>query len=206
MYLSVKEWIEKVKTNMEELTPGFEDDVLQVGGLSIDKYISMKLPEAIASVLSIAPVYMTEAIDIRSVLKPVKNEDGSGRVFLPEDLLRMISFKMKGWSRPVTHFIDTQHPLYAFQNNQHMRGNCLKPVCVLTVADDGCAALDYYSLPSAVKVHEIESALYVPFPAEKEGGFDIHVRLIPSVSYTCAAIIYEIMGRSDMATVMNQRI
>ena len=101
MFLTTAQWIERVKTDMEELTPDWDNVVSQTGGADIDRYIRAKWPEALAQQLLIAPEYLCQGIDISTKLSPQMRQDGSGRVVLPKDMLRMLRFEMKGWRRPV---------------------------------------------------------------------------------------------------------
>ena len=45
MFLTTAQWIERVKTDMEELTPDWDNVVSQTGGADIDRYIRAKWPE-----------------------------------------------------------------------------------------------------------------------------------------------------------------
>ena len=49
MFLTTAQWIERVKTDMEELTPDWDNVVSQTGGADIDRYIRAKWPEALAN-------------------------------------------------------------------------------------------------------------------------------------------------------------
>lgn len=96
MFLTTSQWIERVKTDMEELTPDWDNVVSQTGGADIDRYIRAKWPEALAQQLLIVPEYLCQGIDISTELSPQMRQDGSGRVVLPKDMLRMLRFEMKG--------------------------------------------------------------------------------------------------------------
>ena len=60
-----------------------------------------------------------------AALLPQKNQDGSGVDSLPEDWKKMVSFKMKGWNRPVTEFLAEEDPLAVRQQNLFLRGGSL---------------------------------------------------------------------------------
>ena len=155
MFLTTAQWIERVKTDMEELTPDWDNVVSQTGGADIDRYIRAKWPEALAQQLLIAPEYLCQGIDISTKLSPQMRQDGSGRVVLPKDMLRMLRFEMKGWRRPVTHFLDNRHPMAEKQYNPYARGGTEKPVAIITTDDYGNTVLDYFSLPRYLYRHEI---------------------------------------------------
>lgn len=206
MKISTEELKIIVKTNMEELSPEWENEVLQTDAVGIERYIEAKLPEAIRLILMSASPSMEAAVPFDSALLPQKNQDGSGVVSLPDDWMKMVSFKMKGWNRAVTEFIAEEDPIAARQQNLFLRGGSLKPVCVIGHSSDGRLALFYYSLPAYVRVHEIEKALYLPLPKEVDGGYVFSCRLVPEVCYMCAALVYDILGRPDMAAVMKERV
>ena len=206
MFLTTSQWIERVKTDMEELTPDWDNVVSQTGGADIDRYIRAKGPEALAQQLLIAPEYLCQGIDISTELSPQMRQDGSGRVVLPKDMLRMLRFEMKGWRRPVTHFLDNRHPMAEKQYNPYARGGTEKPVAIITTDDYGNTVLDYFSLPPYLRRHEIKSATYLPVPQEKEGGYDLYPLLGDSTCYLCAALVYEILGQSEKAVTMRRQM
>ena len=206
MKITTDELVNLVKTNMEELAPAWEEAVLQTDSIGIDRYIRAKMPEAIRLVLMSVSPGMVEAASFDSGLLPQKNQDGSGKVLLPGNWMKMVSFKMKGWNRPVTEFLAEEDPLAARQQNLFLRGGSNKPVCVVGHTSEGSLALFYYSLPAYVRVHEIEQALYLPEPQESDGGYDFPRQLMPEVCYMCAALVYDILGRPDMSAIMKERI
>ncbi len=92
--------------------------------------------------------------------------DGSGRVALPEDFIRLIIFRMKGWRRPVTMPIRPADPSYRKQFNRITRGGTAKPVVALI---EGDTALEYFSLPEGSE-HRIALAHYFGF-SKVDGEF-----------------------------------
>ena len=175
---------------MEELLPENETAEIDIFGVDVGEYIRAKLPDAIARVFITAPVHLLEGKECKDVLFPEKRQDGSGRVIFPEKVLRVLSFKMKGWNRPVTRFINSCHEKSELQ--------------YMSASDR--VVLDYYSLPASLRVHEVDSAVYVPVPEMQDGGYDVPVRLADAVGYVCAAMVYEILGQPDMAAQMAGRV
>lgn len=55
MFLTTDEWINRVKTDMEELTPDWDRLCERTGGADIEQYIRAKWPEALARQLLVAP-------------------------------------------------------------------------------------------------------------------------------------------------------
>lgn len=206
MLVSIGEWVRKVRTNMEELMPENMSAEVDTFGIDTDDYIRAKLPDAIIRIFITAPAYLLKGMECRGQLVPERRQDGSGTVTFPENVLRVLSFKMKGWKRPVTRFIDSRHAKSELQYNRYTRGGVNKPVAVLSANADGNTVLDYYSLPSFVRNHEVESAIYVPVPEIVDGGYDVPVRLVDAVGYVCASMVYEILGQPDMSAQMTGRI
>lgn len=85
----------------------------------------------------------------------VDNGDGSGSVLLPENFVRLVSFRMEGWQRDATQLYTADDPIYAKQSNPYLRGGVANPVVVL------CGhLLQYYSLPKGV-VHAVKKAEFL---------------------------------------------
>ena len=190
---------------MEELTPQWEAVFERTDGVDIEAYIRNKIPDALSRILLNVSCDLLTPVDIGYGLVPVKNQDGSGQVVLPDDVLRITSFKMKGWIRPVTRFIDQFLPSCELQYNLYTRGGSSKPVCVLGKNDIGQVVIDYYSLSPSVPEHEIEYIRGVLVPDKSADSFDINPLLVSPVCYLCAALVYEILARPDMAAIMMQR-
>ena len=206
MLESEEKWLKKIRTNMEELLPENETAEIDIFGVDVGEYIRAKLPDAITRVFITAPVHLLEGKECKDVLFPEKRQDGSGRVVFPEKVLRILSFKMKGWNRPVTRFIDSRHAKSELQYNRYVRGGVNKPVAVLSMSASGRVILDYYSLPAFLRTHEVDSAVYIPVPEIQNGGYDVPIRLADAVGYVCAAMVYEILGQPDMAVQMSGRV
>lgn len=197
--------IELVKINMQEGFSSIDATMEQVSGPRIGSYIEQKLPEAIMQVFCDAPVYLLEQCDASSILTPNKNQNGSGEVILPDDILRLTLFKMKGWERAVTRFYPADSPTAELQTNIYTMAGRAKPVAVLSLSHAGERVLKYYSLPPEVQNHEIEDALYVKFP-DISKPIEINELLLPSITYMTAAMVFDIMGEVERAAIMRANI
>ncbi|MEG1999689.1 MAG: hypothetical protein RR015_06710, partial [Bacteroidales bacterium] len=181
---------ELVKVNMEESAVQYGgNNVSVVDGVGIEYYIENKLQESLIKVFIASPSYLLEQIDARETVTPERFQDGSGRIVLPEDLLKMSLFKMRGWRRGVTQFLDTANPVAELQNNTYTMGGIAKPAVIIYMADGGKRVLRYYSLPTELRNHEVEEALYVRIP-DLSIPLEINEILLPSVTYTTAAMVY----------------
>lgn len=205
MEVSMNDLVKRVKTNMEELLDVREVDVIMSVGIDIEEYIQAKIPEAILAVWSTEPVWSLPLSECQSTLVPEPRPDGSGRVILPDDVWQMVYFCMEGWKRPVTEFIDISSPKYELQLNPYTRGSVSSPVCVLS-NEGGQKYIDYYSLPRNEKAHRVSSARYVAYPNKETSTYELLPHLIPAVCYTCAAMVYEIIGRPEQAAAMLRSI
>lgn len=205
MKISVNDLVDRVKVNMEELTDMNVGVVTLKVGIDIEQYIREKLPDALLSVWASTPARLLPQTDCASSLQPERRPDGSGRVVLPDDVWSMTEFCMEGWRQPVTAFIDQTSPVYELQFNGYTRGGIATPVCVL-LDDGGQKCLDYYSLPPRTESHRVKTARYVAYPQPDSASYEIAESLIPVVCYTCAALVYEILGRPEQAAAMLRSI
>lgn len=206
MKYSLDTLAELVRINMEESGQGYGSVPLpEVDSLGIDYYIKSKIPEAVVKVFAAAPSYLLEQTDMRPAALPRQFQDGSGELLLPDDMLKMTLFRMQGWKRPVTRFIDETDPAAELQRNIYSRGGVSKPVAVITHNNAGQRVLRYYSLPPEVRNHKIEEALYVKLP-DLSNPVEINEVLLPSITYSAAAMVYEITGEAERAEIMNRQI
>ncbi len=202
MKVQVEDLVTQVKVNMEEVTDSQVSIAELTVGVDVESYIRAKLPEAVLSVWTKMPLSILPRIDCASSLAPVPREDGSGMVILPEEVWKVVEFRMKGWKRSVTKFLERDSPECELQNNPHTRGNSTTPVCVLyTLEDRKC--IEYYSLPKGSTDVSVESALYIPYPESEYNSYNnMPAEMVPIVCYTCAAMVYEILGQPDLAAAM----
>ena len=133
MKYSLEALAELVRINMEESCQGYGTAPLpEVDSVGIDYYIREKIPEAVIKVFAVAPSYLLEQADMRQTASLKQFQDGSGEMLLPDDMLKMTLFRMQGWKRPVTRFIDEAHPAAELQDNVYTRGGVSKPFAVIT--------------------------------------------------------------------------
>ena len=113
--------------------------------LSIDDIIKAKLGDGIRMVEIEAPRHMLESghdFGERMFI----GADGKGFVILPEDFMRLISFRMSDWRRTVYEAISDDDPAYGLQSSR-WKGVCgtpYKPVCAIVRRNEG-KVLEFYS-------------------------------------------------------------
>lgn len=198
--------ITRVKSCMEELTPQWEGTFELTEGVSIDRYIDGVIEEQLRILYMTLPENVLPVSDIKDKVEPTERRDGTGRIFLPADVLRPVRLKMEGWKIPVTRFIDEKHPLYELQFNRYTRGGVSKPVAAWLRDDVGYTFIDYFSLPTAYLMHTIESLCCILTPEQGAAQYTLHPLVYDSLCYRCAATVYDIMGNHDMAQVMMSHI
>lgn len=202
MEITRTEIINRVKTCMEELTPQWDGSFVQSEGVSIERYIDEKIDEQLRMLFITQPVQVLPVTELKSQITLQQRQDGSGRLQLPDNFLRPASLQMEGWRKPVTQFINEQHPLYELQFCRYTRGGVNKPVAVWSVDGTGSHIIDYFSLPSSVTKHIVASFLGVLFPEENAAKYDLHPLLIDALCYSCAAAVYDILGNKSMSEIM----
>jgi hypothetical protein len=108
------------------------DEVSQFTAYQVDSVnlIDSFLDSAAEKILMAVPLHLIPPTDFSTESQDARS-DGSGIVALPSDFLRLSSFKMTEWDRPISHPISQEHPLYNLQKNTITRGKPSKPVCVI---------------------------------------------------------------------------
>lgn len=170
--------------------------------LSLEDIIRSKVVEAVRRVESVAPVRFLEAgHNFGDAV--YWGELESGWVLLPEDFMRLISFRMSDWERTVYAAISVSDPKYAKQSSRYkgIRGNPQKPVCAIANRAEG-RALEFYSCKS--KDAYVARATYVPYPSidEETDSIDISEKCFTAVVYTVAALVLNTYGEADKASAM----
>lgn len=143
---------QKVLTRIDEAAA-------DAGDIALRYNIEEFLQEATFELLKVVPLnHLPSAKKIAS--KPQPNLDGSGRVELGDDFLKLLEFRMVGWRRSVFRPLIQGSKEYLRQFNPTCRGGVAKPQ-VAVVLKDGKQLLEYFSLPPEA-THEIEVATYIP--------------------------------------------
>lgn len=101
------------------------------------------------------------------------DSEGRGRVMLPEDIMRLVVFKMSDWRVPVYVMLMPGDVGYSAQDSPYpeLRGTAERPVCRRVDTNAG-GVLEFYACRSTEA--EVESALYIPRPMiDHHGGIDL---------------------------------
>lgn len=135
---------------------------------------------------------------------------GAGKVTLPNDFLRLITFRMSDWFKPVTEPITTEDPLYSQQSSRYLgvRGNPERPVVAITHGVAG-QVLEFYACSAGPGVR-VSVARYLPLPTVKTDTatgkeyIDLCPKLSRAVVYRLASMASAIVGHSELAALLLQ--
>lgn len=176
--------------------------------LLLDEIIASKIPEAVRTVHLTAPTYLLESgqsfADSYITWEHGSNivGVGMGSVLIPEDFLRLVSFRMSDWDRSVTSVITEDSPAYAMQRSRFagVRGCPQRPVVAIVSKPQGLT-LEFYACSAGNGVH-IEHANYLPIP--KIVGSDIFVceKLFQPIVYATAAKVALTIKDAEMAQAL----
>lgn len=189
------ELINKVKIRIDEI---YEDDgaVIDVrveNERPYDSIIDELLEEAALEVLLKAPFYRLD-ISEESGMVGVEDPDDKniGTLELPYDFIRLVSFKMKDWQRPVTNFAFPGDNTANAQSNKHIRGGISRPVAILKKLSTGYVA-SYYSVKES---HDVEEFLYI---AKDKAENITDPQIIDAMCWICAGKTLGVFGQYNLA-------
>jgi hypothetical protein len=172
--------------------------------LSVDDIIRSKVEEAAKVVYLAAPAHLLEPGNnfADSIAWNETEGIGPGWTILPDDFLRLVSFKMSDWERPVYSAILPDDPLYLQQSSRFagIRGNRQRPVCAIVMRPQG-RVLEFYSCSAGTGV-SVDMAVYAPMPKIEHGSIDIYERCYRSVVYKTAGLVAINLGETDKAKVL----
>lgn len=171
--------------------------------LSLDALIREKIPQAARLVVLRAPLHLLgwgipfgEAVEWLT--------DYSGHTILPDDFLRLLSFKMDDWSQPITEIIESGTPEYERQQCPFagIRGNASHPTCAIVHTPTGLM-LEWYGSNSN-NAH-IATAQYLPVPRiDALGRIVIPEKVYAAVVLLTASLVAAVY-QSDLADSLEAR-
>lgn len=172
------------EAKIDEITP------FSAGEINAVSLIEELMDEACRDLLKSAPrhVLRPASLDVSGL---IWNVDGTGRVPLPADYLRLYDFKMHEWERPCANPITVDDPRYKFQLNKYTRGGKCKPVLVYYFDNEFKSfALKYFSVQSD---HTVDYAQYI----QDQKPENIDNKLIDPLTWLLAMNVLMIMGRDQ---------
>ena len=128
--------------------------------LSLEEIIGSRLEDAARIVEKEAPLFLLDGGEpfAQSISWDSRPGYGSGRTQLPDDFLRLISFQMSDWERPVSEAISDLDPSYAMQHSRYpgIRGNPQKPVVAIVMQPVRPAFIYYAAALVALSTQQSE--------------------------------------------------
>ena len=169
--------------------------------LTLDELILSKLEEAVRLTETEAPLRMLESGHDFGDDNVFIGEDGKGFIILPDDFLRLISFRMSDWRRTIYEAITESDPQYALQSSRFkgICGNPEKPVVAIVRRSEG-KVLEFYSCNSDNAT--VAQATYLPIPRiDRDGGIDVAEDCYRAAVYRAASLALASVG-DQLATTM----
>lgn len=169
--------------------------------LTLDSVIRGKLEEGARIVERDAPAYLLDSGKPLSGSMTFDKEIGigRGRMQLPDDFLRLITFKMSDWKRAVTEPIAEGDPRYLLQSSKHVgiRGNPERPVAAIIHEPTGLV-LEFWSCTGGESV-TLQRGRYLPIPRIRDSGIEICEKLLRAVVLHTAYLTALTFGETERA-------
>lgn len=210
MTYHVPDLIEEIKIaldqNVSSQTLVTEGDI---DTLTLDELIRSKIEPAARIVETQAPRHLLDSGRAFGGTIGWRGEvgKGSGVIHLPDDFMRLVTFKMSDWERPVVEAIDETDPRYELQGSRYggIRGNVQKPVVVITQQPVG-QVLEFYSCISGSSV-TLSRARYIPYPKiGTDNGIEICEKLKKAVVHYAAYMVAITTGESELAAALQSMV
>ena len=182
-----------------------DNELLRTGDsetLELDEIIRAKLCDAERIVETEAPVWLLESGHSFGERHVYIGTDGKGYVILPEDFMRLVSFRMNDWQRTVYEAISASDPEYERQSSKWkgVCGNTEKPVVAIVRRAEG-KVLEFYS--SRDETARVAQASYIPYPRiDPSGGIDVSEGCYRSAVYRAAGLALASVGDQLSGTMI----
>lgn len=167
--------------------------------LSQAELIESKIVDAARIILSDAPEYMVEGTSCTNDVTWTDDSNGYyvGKMFLPTDMLRILSVKAEGWSRPAT-IISESDDAYKYQNCKYgVRGNPERPIAVTVHTANG-KSIELYT---SKKQNDTLAFIYVQVPSiTTEQKISLPSVLKDSILYMAGYLTCISLGDTDTAS------
>lgn len=202
-----------VKVKLEEYSP-YNPDVdgplLSSGDVydeikPIGAYIEAHLSEAANEILLAIPTNKLNSKCCDNYPDEDEDDPFIGTVDAPCDFLKIHTFCMEGWKKPVRVAYKAGDYMDSRQVYVATRGNIYKPVVVEERIYDeferrNKVVLHYYSTTGE---HEIKTFLYVPVFSDEENYID---RVAELIALNCAKKVCEVFERTESIGIIDKEI
>lgn len=199
------DFINRVMQVMNELGWNDSEGVTYIGSDTnkLSENIEIVFVDAWRRAVNILPKTYFNISDFSTSPIDSNTHDGTGRIILPADFYALFQFRMSGWRKAVETMIDFSDTVASVQANEFSRGNTVRPVCVRNFVNNA-VVLEYYSLPKGIE-HKVEKALYIPFIGYLSDATVILDKLFVPLAYLCAAQVYYLFEKPDIAQLLEQK-
>lgn len=190
-----------VKSIIDEITPS--TSVVDYNNLPIDDRIETFAENCAKQSILLSPHKCLVGKEIPGDISSYG--DGSGYIALPNDFLKLFSFKLEGWKKRVTETVTEDSERYLLQKNAVTRGGINFPVCAVVKGEDSLL-LEWYSVPAYVTSPKCVEKLYVSTPSVLNSSIGIPEKLDMLLSYLTAKEVLMSFQNYDMAKVTDELI
>lgn len=197
--IATDELVRRVRRLVNEAEDDASLSLISEDTRSIDAHIMRLLPQAVAlaqrnkgnGVGCVNP----RGVDAQDAVI-ADNGDGGGVLALPADYVSLVSLQLEGWRRPCGELLPATSGEALAQAGRYTRAGVCRPVAVEGVSAGGeRVALLYPSPVGATLRHLVYEATFDSTQG-LAGGTAV---LEDAVAYYCAALLYSVFERGDMA-------
>lgn len=178
-----------------------DEQLVQYGdgdSLSISTLIESKIAEAARQVYLSAPLSLLPPTQLTGSITWEQRAHPGGRIVLPADFMKLLSFRMSDWEQTVHEAIGVDDALYEQQGSRFagVRGNPQRPVCAI-VPDGGGLALEFYACQNAEAT--ISTALYAAYPGMENGLIALAPKLLDDIERVAGGLVCRSLGDENGA-------
>jgi len=153
-------------------TPRRDCNVEWDDGIDIDSLLTTHIKQWYAHILSTAPANLLPINDVKEAVTLNASADGAVVATTPEHCVRPIEWKLTGWKRSVTQFLDPFSNEAMKQLNEWTRGGAYNPAII----DYGFQLLLFSNTSNTPS---LEIARCVVRPAD--GSYQFHSQLLDTI-------------------------
>lgn len=171
--------------------------------LSVEEIIRSKIEEGARIVENNAPHHLLDSGRAfgESIWWEEQKGIGMGSIHLPDDFLRLVSFRMSDWAKSVTEVITEDDDEYAVQRSRYgVRGNPQRPVVAIVQEPIGLV-LEFYTCTAGEDAY-VRYARYIPIPKIRNNEIEICEKLKPAVIYYIGYLTALTLGDAQTASIL----
>lgn len=211
----VDELVKEIKVALDENVSS--EALISLGDtdtLTLEEIIKSKIEPAAKTIEANAPYYLldggigfadSEQEEADNSLAWASGEKGIGYgiIKLPDNFLRLVSFKMSDWDYSVSEAISEYDSRYAMQFSRFggIKGNPQRPVIAIVQRPDGLC-LQFFSCRGGAEVF-VEIAQYIAIPKiSASGTIELCEKLKPAIVHYAAYLTALTLGSAELASAL----